>query len=52
MKYKQPKVIAEIGCNHKGEFDIAIELLNLAKDCGAIVKCKSPKTKLLVPSEF
>jgi len=37
MKYKQPKVIAEIGCNHKGEFDIAIELLNLAKECGANV---------------
>ncbi|UKM65588.1 N-acetylneuraminate synthase family protein [Flavobacteriaceae bacterium GSB9] len=37
MKYKQPKVIAEIGCNHKGDFDIAIELLNLAKECGADV---------------
>lgn len=37
MKYRKPKVIAEIGCNHKGEFDIAIELLNLAKECGADV---------------
>jgi len=37
MKYKKPKVIAEIGCNHKGEFDNAIELLRLAKDCGADV---------------
>ncbi|MDO7137100.1 N-acetylneuraminate synthase family protein [Algibacter lectus] len=37
MNYIKPKVIAEIGCNHKGEFDIAIELLNLAKDCGADV---------------
>ena len=37
MKYIKPKVIAEIGCNHKGEFDIAIELLNLAKQCGADV---------------
>ena len=35
MNYEKPKVIAEIGCNHKGEFDIAIELSNLAKDCGA-----------------
>ncbi len=33
----KPKVIAEIGCNHKGEFDIAIELLDLAKECGADV---------------
>lgn len=37
MNYKKPKVIAEIGCNHKGEFDIAIELLDLAKSCGADV---------------
>lgn len=37
MNYKKPKVIAEIGCNHKGEFDIAIELLDLAKECGADV---------------
>lgn len=33
----KPQIIAEIGCNHKGDFDIAIELLNLAKECGADV---------------
>lgn len=37
MEYIKPMVIAEIGCNHKGEFDIAIELLDLAKECGADV---------------
>ena len=37
MTYKKPKVIAEIGCNHKGDFNIAIELLDLAKQCGADV---------------
>ena len=37
MEYIKPKVIAEIGCNHKGEFNIAIELLDLAKQCGADV---------------
>ncbi|WP_242203336.1 N-acetylneuraminate synthase family protein [Aestuariivivens insulae] len=37
MNYLPPKIIAEIGCNHKGEFDIAIELLDLAKQCGADV---------------
>lgn len=37
MEYKKPKVIAEIGCNHMGQFDIAIELLDLAKSCGADV---------------
>lgn len=30
-----PKVIAEIGCNHKGELEIAKELLKLAKESGA-----------------
>ncbi|TDE04590.1 N-acetylneuraminate synthase family protein [Flavobacterium hiemivividum] len=30
-KYKKPYVIAEIGCNHKGEMDIAKELIKIAK---------------------
>ena len=25
MNYKKPKVISEIGCNHKGELDIALD---------------------------
>ena len=33
-KYLKPKVIAEIGCNHKGEMKIAKELLQIAKECG------------------
>ena len=36
--YQKPKVIAEIGCNHKGDIGIAFELLDLAKECGANVK--------------
>jgi N-acetylneuraminate synthase len=52
MKYEQPKVIAEIGCNHKGEFDIAIELLNLAKDCGAdVAKFQKRNNKELLTEE-
>ena len=35
--YKKPKIIAEIGCNHKGDMGIAFELLDLAKSCGADV---------------
>jgi sialic acid synthase len=35
--YKEPKVIAEIGCNHKGDFNTALELLDLAKETGANV---------------
>ena len=33
MKYESPKIIAEIGCNHKGDMSIAKELLDLAKAC-------------------
>ena len=29
--YKKPKVIAEIGCNHKGEMKLAKELIKVAK---------------------
>lgn len=37
FKYKNPIVIAEIGCNHMGNMDIAKELIQLAKDAGATV---------------
>ena len=33
--YNAPKVVSEIGCNHKGDFQIAKELLKLSKDCEA-----------------
>ncbi|CAG5007935.1 N,N'-diacetyllegionaminic acid synthase [Dyadobacter sp. CECT 9275] len=35
FKYKYPKIISEIGCNHKGDFEIAKELIRLSKDCKA-----------------
>uniref|UniRef100_A0A6S8TWW5 PseI/NeuA/B-like domain-containing protein n=1 Tax=Pelagomonas calceolata TaxID=35677 RepID=A0A6S8TWW5_9STRA len=35
--YEEPHVIAEIGCNHMGQFEIAKELLTLAKNAGATV---------------
>ena len=31
MKMKKPKIIAEIGCNHKGDIKIAKELIKIAK---------------------
>ena len=34
-KYPVPKVVAEIGCNHKGDFEIAKELIDLAKESKA-----------------
>lgn len=54
MNYKKPKVIAEIGCNHKGQFDIAIELLDLAKSCGAdVAKFQKRNNKeLLTPDQY
>ena len=32
IKYSAPKVIAEIGCNHKGDIQIAKKLLEIAAD--------------------
>ena len=40
--YEEPHVIAEIGCNHMGQFEIAKELLTLAKNAGATVGCTKP----------
>ena len=35
MKYKKPIIVAEIGCNHMGQMDIAYDLIKIAKDSGA-----------------
>ena len=37
MSYKLPKVIAEIGCNHKGQIDLAKELITVAAHSGVKV---------------
>ena len=50
--YKKPKIIAEIGCNHKGDMDIAFELLDLAKSCGAdVAKFQKRNSKELLTKE-
>ncbi len=48
------KVIAEIGCNHKGEMDIAKELIAVAKTSGADVAKfqKRHNVELLTPEEY
>ena len=52
IKYTKPKVIAEIGCNHKGELKIAKELMLLAKESGAdIAKFQKRNNKELLSSE-
>lgn len=51
--YKKPYVIAEIGCNHKGEMDIAKELVKIAKIfCNAdAVKFQKRNNKELLTDE-
>jgi N-acetylneuraminate synthase len=52
--YQQPYVIAEIGCNHMGNFNIAKELIKLAKECGATYakfQKRAPK-ELLTPEQY
>lgn len=52
--YKKPKVVAEIGCNHMGNFNIAMELISLAKQVGAqYVKFqKRNNAKLLTQEQY
>lgn len=50
--YQKPKVIAEIGCNHMGEIEIAKELIDLAKQSGAdYVKFQKRNNKELLTKE-
>jgi len=35
IKYKKPILIAEIGCNHKGNLEIAKKMIEIAANCGA-----------------
>ncbi|MEY8673890.1 N-acetylneuraminate synthase family protein [Francisella philomiragia] len=52
FSYEKPKVIAEIGCNHMGSFEIAKELIYLAKQSGAgYVKFQKRNNKDLLTEE-
>jgi len=52
FEYKKPKVIAEIGCNHMGQIEIAKELIELAKDAKAdVAKFQKRDIKLLLSEE-
>jgi N-acetylneuraminate synthase len=37
VSYQPPRIISEIGCNHMGSMDIAKELIQLSKNCGASI---------------
>lgn len=55
LEYKIPKVIAEIGCNHKGDVEIALEMIKIAKIfCEAdVVKFqKRNNVELLTPEQY
>lgn len=53
--YKKPYVIAEIGCNHKGEMAIAKELIKIAKifgDADAVKFQKRNNKELLTEEQY
>ena len=51
-EYLPPKLIAEIGCNHKGNFDIAKDLIKIASDCNVdVVKFQKRNSKELLSQE-
>lgn len=54
FNYREPKVIAEIGCNHMGDMEIAKELIDLAKASGVkYVKFqKRNNTELLTKEQY
>ncbi|WP_396601584.1 N-acetylneuraminate synthase family protein [Algibacter sp. R77976] len=53
--YKKPYIIAEIGCNHKGEMDIAKELIKVAKifcNVNAVKFQKRNNKELLTEAQY
>lgn len=53
MKYNKPIIIAEIGCNHKGDIKIAKKMIESAKDCGAdYVKFQKRDNKELLGKSY
>ena len=52
LEYSKPRVVAEIGCNHKGDIEIAKELIDIAKFCGAdYAKFQKRNSKELLTAE-
>jgi N-acetylneuraminate synthase len=52
MSYRKPKVVAEIGCNHKGDIGIAKELLVIAAQSGVeVAKFQKRNNKELLTKE-
>jgi len=52
VEYKKANVIAEIGCNHMGDLEIAKELIRMAKDAGVFcAKFQKRNNKALLTEE-
>src|SRR5438270_8329974 len=52
MNYKPAKVVAEIGCNHMGDFELAKELIFIAREAGAhVAKFQKRDPKRLLTAE-
>ena len=50
--YRKPRIVAEIGCNHMGQIDIAKELIDMAKQAGVKhVKFQKRNNKELLTEE-
>ena len=49
--YKSPKVIAEIGCNHKGEIELPKELIKVVDSGVEVVKFQKRNNKELLTVE-
>lgn len=52
---KPPKVVAEIGCNHKGDIQIAFEMIRVAANfgnCDYVKFQKRTNRELLTPEEY
>lgn len=53
-QFPEAKFIAEIGCNHKGDFDLAKQMIVVAKTCGADYAKfqKRNNRELLTPEQY
>lgn len=55
LKYRKPRIVAEVGCNHKGDFETALELIKIAKifcDADIVKFQKRNNRELLTPEQY
>ncbi|MCI8626583.1 MAG: N-acetylneuraminate synthase [Lachnospiraceae bacterium] len=55
INYKKPRLVAEVGCNHKGELETALEMIKIAKifcEADVIKFQKRNNRELLTPEQY